>query len=109
MTDTKKDRCARCLAEIGQPHTVYCLLLGDVTQDDIGHRRMEAVDHPDHYNANPSGVEAIDVIEHMSFNVGNAVKYLWRADHKGAPIEDLRKAEWYILREIKRRTRKPKE
>lgn len=64
----------------------------------------EAVDHPAHYNAHPSGVECITVVEHMSFNVGNAIKYLWRADEKGAPIEDLRKAAWYIAREIARRS-----
>jgi hypothetical protein len=62
----------------------------------------DAVDHPDHYNANPSGVECIDIVEHMPFNVGNAVKYLWRAGHKGKLIEDLRKAGWYIAREIGR-------
>ena len=64
--------------------------------------KHEAVNHPDHYNANPSGVEAIDVIEHLSFNVGNAIKYLWRADHKGKQIEDLKKARWYVDREIQR-------
>jgi hypothetical protein len=63
----------------------------------------ERVDHPPHYNAHPSGVECIDVVEHMGFNVGNAMKYLWRADHNGVPIEDLRKARWYIDREIQRR------
>lgn len=61
------------------------------------------VDHPKHYNVHPSGVECIDVIEHMSLNVGNAVKYLWRADEKGAPIQDLEKARWYIDREIQKR------
>jgi len=64
---------------------------------------VEKVDHPKHYNSNPSGVECIDVVEHMNFNVGNAIKYLWRADEKGAPIEDLKKARWYIDREIQRR------
>jgi hypothetical protein len=39
----------------------------------------------------------------MSFNVGNAVKYLWRADEKGAALEDLKKAAWYVQREIERR------
>jgi hypothetical protein len=39
----------------------------------------------------------------MSFNIGNAIKYLWRADEKGAPIQDLKKAAWYINREIRRR------
>ena len=59
------------------------------------------VDHPKHYNAHPSGVECITVVEHMTFNVGNAIKYLWRADHKNG-LEDLRKAAWYIQREIER-------
>jgi Protein of unknwon function (DUF3310) len=62
----------------------------------------DAVDHPAHYNASPSGVECIAVVEHMTFNVGNAVKYLWRAGLKGALLEDLRKARWYIDREIQR-------
>lgn len=59
-----------------------------------------AVDHPDHYNAHPSGVECITVVEHMSFLRGNAMKYLWRAGEKGDPIVDLKKAMWYIEREI---------
>lgn len=61
------------------------------------------VNHPKHYNANPSGVEAITVIEHMSFNVGNAVKYLWRAGSKDPnALQDLKKAAWYVNREIER-------
>ena len=59
------------------------------------------VDHPPHYNSHPSGVECIDVAEWMSFCLGNAVKYIWRADQKGG-IEDLRKAIWYLEREIAR-------
>lgn len=61
---------------------------------------MEAVNHPDHYNQVPD-IECIDVIEW--FNIGSAIKYLWRANFKGKPIEDLEKAEWYIRREIERR------
>ena len=60
------------------------------------------VDHPSHYFNNPSGVECITVVEHMTFNIGNAVKYLWRAFDKGNTIEDLEKARWYIDREIQR-------
>lgn len=63
----------------------------------------EAVNHPKHYTSHPSGVECITITEHMGFNVGNAIKYLWRADEKGRALEDLRKAEWYIRREIQRR------
>lgn len=68
--------------------------------------KKEMVNHPDHYNAHPSGVECIDVVEHMSFNLGNAVKYIWRADEKGKALEDLEKAVWYLRREIKRRQEK---
>lgn len=64
----------------------------------------EAVDHPPHYNAHPSGVECIDVVEHMGFNLGNAIKYIWRADEKGRALEDLQKARWYLDRELARRT-----
>ena len=65
---------------------------------------MSSVNHPDHYNAIP-GVECIDVVEHLPFNIGNAIKYLWRCDHKGKDVEDLEKACWYIRREIARRQR----
>jgi Protein of unknwon function (DUF3310) len=68
----------------------------------------DPVNHPDHYNAHPSGVECIDVVEHMGFNVGNAIKYLWRADHKGNALEDLKKASWYVVREIERREKAAK-
>lgn len=61
------------------------------------------VNHPPHYTKHPSGVECIEITEHMNFNVGNAVKYLWRAGEKGDAIIDLQKAEWYIRREITRR------
>jgi len=64
----------------------------------------DPVNHPPHYNAHPSGVEAITVCEHFNFNIGNAVKYLWRAGLKGALIDDLKKARWYIDREISRLT-----
>jgi len=63
----------------------------------------DAVEHPKHYTSHPSGIECIQVTEHMSFCLGNAIKYLWRADEKGAAIEDLKKAAWYIQREIEKR------
>ena len=63
----------------------------------------EAVDHPSHYNAHPKGIECIDVIEDWPFNLATACKYLWRCDHKGKDVEALRKAVWYIEREISRR------
>ena len=67
----------------------------------------DAVEHPSHYTSHPSGVECIQVTEHMGFCVGNAVKYLWRAGLKGPTLEDLKKARWYIDREIARLTSKP--
>lgn len=64
----------------------------------------DPVNHPAHYTSHPSGVECITITEHMGFCIGNAIKYLWRADEKGNAIEDLQKARWYIDREIRRRT-----
>lgn len=63
----------------------------------------DPVNHPKHYTSHPSGVECIQVTEHMGFNLGNAVKYIWRADLKADAIEDLRKARWYIERELLKR------
>ena len=67
------------------------------------------VNHPKHYTSHPSGVEVIEITEHMNFCLGNAVKYILRCDLKGKPIEDLRKARWYIDREISRRVGGTKE
>lgn len=64
--------------------------------------QQQAVHHPKHYNSHPSGVEAIEVVEHFSFNLGNAAKYLWRAGLKGKRQEDLAKALWYVEREHRR-------
>ena len=61
----------------------------------------EKVNHPNHYNKHPSGVECITITEHMGFNLGSAVKYIWRADLKNDAMEDLKKAAWFIDREIK--------
>ncbi|UEA61382.1 DUF3310 domain-containing protein [Gordonia otitidis] len=62
-----------------------------------------SVNHPKHYTEHPSGIECVQITEHMGFCLGNAVKYIWRADLKGNAIEDLEKARWYIDREIRRR------
>lgn len=63
----------------------------------------DPVEHPKHYNNHPSGIEAITITRHMNFNLGNVIKYVWRAEEKGAPLEDLRKAAWYLQDEITRR------
>lgn len=62
----------------------------------------DLVNHPPHYTSHPSGIECIAVTEYMNFCVGNAMKYLWRAGQKGDVLEDLKKARWYIDREIQR-------
>ena len=68
--------------------------------------KADMVNHPPHYTSHPSGVECIQITEHMGFNLGNALKYIWRADLKGNAVEDLEKAVFYINRElVKRRTK----
>lgn len=66
----------------------------------------DLVNHPPHYTQHPSGVECIRITEHMGFCLGNAVKYIWRADLKANAIEDLKKARWYLDREIERRSKR---
>ena len=63
----------------------------------------DPVNYPKHYREHPSGIECIQITEHMNFCLGNAIKYIWRADLKEDAIEDLRKARWYIEREIQKR------
>jgi hypothetical protein len=63
----------------------------------------EQVNHPAHYNQNGS-IECIDVVENMRFNLGNAIKYIWRCEDKGNKVQDLKKAIWYLEREIQRTT-----
>lgn len=64
----------------------------------------DAVNHPKHYNTHPSGVECIEIVRHMNFNRGNAIKYIWRAGEKEVDkeIQDLEKAKFYIQDEINR-------
>lgn len=67
-------------------------------------KTFDEVNHPPHYNSHPSGIECIDVVEHMNFNLGNAIKYIWRAGLKNDDAtKDLEKARWYIDRELKRK------
>jgi hypothetical protein len=73
-------------------------------------QEIDMVNHPKHYTSDPSGVECIDITRHRNFNVGNAIKYLWRAglkedsnkSIKKKQVEDLQKAVFYINDEIKR-------
>lgn len=71
---------------------------------------MSNVEHPQHYNCHPSGIECIEIARHMDFNLGNVMKYIWRHGHKRSEtnpdqlsnaIEDLEKAAWYLNDEIR--------
>jgi hypothetical protein len=63
----------------------------------------DPVNHPAHYTSHPSGVEVIQITEHMGFCLGNAIKYILRCDLKHDAVEDLKKARWYVDREIAKR------
>ena len=65
----------------------------------------DPVNNPSHYTGHPSGIECIQITEHMGFNLGNALKYIWRCDLKLDAVEDLKKARWYIDRELAKRTK----
>ena len=53
-----------------------------------------------HYQNHPSGIECIDIVKHENFNIGNALKYIWRRKDKGKEVEDLKKALYYLECEI---------
>jgi Protein of unknwon function (DUF3310) len=61
---------------------------------------IDVVNHPAHYKSHPSGIEVIEITKWMSFTLGNTIKYIMRADHKGKRLEDLKKARWYLDLEI---------
>jgi hypothetical protein len=63
---------------------------------------IDSVSNPTHYTSDPSGIECLQITRHRNFNIGNAIKYLWRAGLKDEHIEDLRKAIFYIEDEIER-------
>lgn len=65
---------------------------------------IDNINHPKHYTSDPSGIECIEITRHRNFNIGNAIKYLWRAGLKegNSDVQDLQKAIWYIQDEIKR-------
>ena len=90
VTDTTPKRMAELAYEAGKA-TAKLRMEGD---------RGDAVNNPAHYKV--GGIETIDFIEakKLNYNIGNVVKYLTRADHKGNKLEDLRKAQWYLTREI---------
>jgi hypothetical protein len=91
---------AQALWAVNQPTLVRGMHKEKAMADTEQH---DPVNKPKHYLSHPSGIECITITEHMGFCLGNAMKYIWRADEKHDAIEDLRKARWYIDREIARR------
>ena len=79
------------------------IMFSGFVTDESGRIVEDNVNHPSHYTSHPSGVECIQITEHMGFNLGNALKYIWRCDLKHDAIEDLKKAKFYIEREIAKR------
>ena len=71
--------------------------------DKIEQTKNDNIEHPKHYTSHPSGIECIQITRHMGFNLGNAIKYIWRADLKNDALEDLEKAIWYLIDEIQKR------
>lgn len=103
MADIGEVKHMGCYNE--RPHSDHFWPTGALEQYYCVGVSLEQVNHPDHYNSHPSGVECIDIVRHMNFNLGNVVKYVWRAGMKeSAPtIQDLEKAAWYLADEIEQR------
>lgn len=99
-----------CLAKRGHCTSLMeCQKTGDcqllIDKKEEGKPHPHPVYHPPHYISHPSGIECITITRHMNFNLGNAVKYIWRAGEKGGEgnkVEDLEKAIWYLRDEVER-------
>ena len=112
MTTTRQLNCPYCGEPQSKEHKAVCLFTRDpeypfitMAPNDPRRKRMlnDPVNHPSHYTEHASGIECIQITEHMNFCLGNAVKYIWRAGLKNDnAIEDLKKARWYVDRELER-------
>jgi hypothetical protein len=78
-------------------------LVISLTKSSTKREVIDKVNHPPHYKV--GGIETIDFIEakKLNYNLGNVIKYITRADHKGSRNEDLQKALWYLNRELGRK------
>ena len=86
--------------KLGMPIEDYAKIHGEVVGVSPKTIKADPVNHPAHYTS--GGIETIDFIEakRLGYNLGNVVKYITRSDYKGNKLEDLRKAQWYLSREI---------
>jgi hypothetical protein len=99
------DMCPNCVTpyKCNGPHNETKKYKVEVNWKPLLKAEEDAVNHPRHYTDHPSGVECIQITEHMNFCLGNAIKYIWRAGLKSdSPIEDLKKARWYVDRELQK-------
>ena len=98
VTDTTPKRMAQLAYEAGVAKAK--LRIEEQRQIEMFEPKADPVNNPAHYTV--GGIETIDFIEakQLGYNLGNVIKYLTRADHKGNKMEDLRKAQWYLTREI---------
>lgn len=95
--------CCECKHRF-EPGTMARLKAKDCfkPKEEIANDEIDMVNHPQHYSAH--GIEPIDYIEShdLNFNLGNVIKYISRAPFKGTELQDLKKAKWYLEREIKK-------
>lgn len=117
VDSAKEVNCEECIYNIGKdlcvsdilcvknsqfmPRYKHNIISDETRVTEINQEEKEMINHPSHYT---QGIEAIDYIEshRMDFNIGNVIKYVTRAKHKGTELQDLKKALWYLDREIKR-------
>jgi hypothetical protein len=92
------EQCIQCAAPLGGGRP-YCARCVNALKNTPAPESCEVQKAP-HYNGHPSGIEAIEIIQHMGFCLGNVFKYVWRADLKDNALEDLHKARYYLEREI---------
>lgn len=96
----KRKDCMTCFYEFKSPVEEPCVSCnGFAKWTDKSTFQEDVVNKPKHYNV---GLEPIEAIESwkLGYNLGNVIKYVARADHKGKRLEDLKKARWYLDREI---------
>jgi hypothetical protein len=96
---TEEAEVAVTIEEVSSPKVVE-ELVREVSKGRKAKVKSDMVNNPEHYKI--GGIETIDFIEAKNFgyNLGNVIKYVSRADHKGRKLEDLEKAQWYLMREI---------
>lgn len=105
--DARRASCGKCMgaynaSRLAEREQNAYLAGGSAAQPVGALDETSIVDHPSHYTQFP--VEVIEITERLNFCLGNVVKYVCRADFKGRPLEDLKKAAWYLQREIDQRS-----